>query len=125
MEIDNCLEIGQDSMMGILLNVRLKEFIVVGDKDVFWEGGEIIDGYDIIFSYMLKNCLFYVVNDLKDVGKNISFLDIIIKFFEKLQSCVKVKRFEFFFFLYLNVFIFVNEYIKMIFEDEVLESIKL
>lgn len=101
------------------------EFIVVDDKDVFWDGGEIIDGYDIIFSYMLKNCLFCVVNDLKDVDKNISFLDIIIKFFEKLQSCVKVEKFEFFFFLYLNVFIFVNEYIKMIFEDEVLESIKI
>lgn len=70
--------------MGILLNVRLMEFIVVDDKDVFWDGGEIIDGYDIIFSYMLKNCLFCVVNDLKDVDKNISFLDIIIKFFEKL-----------------------------------------
>lgn len=125
MDIESCLRMGQDIMVGILLNVRLKEFIVVGDKDVFWEGGEIIDGYDIIFSYMLKNCLFYVVNDLKDVDKNISYLDIIIKFFEKLQSCVKVKRFEFFFFLYLNVFIFVNEYIKMIFEDEVLESIKL
>lgn len=125
MDIESCLRMGQDIMVGILLNVRLKEFIVVGDKDVFWEGGEIIDGYDIIFSYMLKNCLFCVVNDLKDVDKNISCLDIIIKFFEKLQSCVKVEKFEFFFFLYLNVFIFVNEYIKMIFEDEVLESIKI
>lgn len=124
METDNCLEIGQDSMMGTSPNARLKEF-TAEDKGVSWEGGEIIDGYDTISSYLLKNCLFYVANDLKDTDKNISLLDITIKLFEKLQSCAKAEKLESFFLPYLNVFTFANEYIKMIPEDEVLESTKL
>lgn len=124
METDNCLEIGQDSMMGTSPSARLKEF-TAEDKGVSWEGGEIIDGYDTISSYLLKNCLFYVANDLKDTDKNISLLDITIKLFEKLQSCAKAEKIESFFLPYLNVFTFANEYIKMIPEDEVLESTKL
>lgn len=124
MDTDNCLKMGRDRMMGNSSNARLKEF-TAGDKDVSWEGGEIIDGYDTISSYMLKNCLFYVANDLKDADKNISHLDITIKLFEKLKNCAKAEKLESFFLPYLNVFTFANEYIKMIPEDEVLESTKL
>lgn len=67
MDFDNCFDIEWDNMC-MLLSVFQE--VIVSDKDVFWEGGEIIDGYDIIFSYMLKNCLFCVVNDLKDVDKS-------------------------------------------------------
>lgn len=125
MDTESCLRMGQDTMVGTSSNARLKEFTAAGDKDVSWEGGEIIDGYDTISSYMLKNCLFYVANDLKDVGKNISLLDITIKLFEKLQNCAKAEKLESFFLPYLNVFTFANEHIKMIPEDEVLESTKL
>lgn len=124
MDTDNCLKMGRDRMMENSSNARLKEF-TAGDKDVSWEGGEIIDGYDTISSYMLKNCLFYVANDLKDADKNISHLDITINLFEKLKNCAKAEKLESFFLPYLNVFTFANEYIKMIPEDEVLESTKL
>lgn len=83
MDTDNCLKMGWDRIMGNSSNARLKEFTVC-DKDVSWEGGEIIDGYDTISSYMLKNCPFYVANDLKDADKNISHLDITFKLFEEL-----------------------------------------
>eukprot|EP00105_Crassostrea_gigas_P019049 XP_011437376.1 PREDICTED: uncharacterized protein LOC105335263 [Crassostrea gigas] len=125
METDNCLEIGQNSMMGTSSNARLKEFTAADDKDVPWEGGEIIDGYGIISSYMLKNCLFCVANDLKDADKSMSHLDITIKLFEKLQSCAKAENLVSFFLPYLNVFTFANEHIKMIPEDEVLESTRI
>lgn len=89
------------------------------------EGCVIIDGCDTISSYMLKNCLFYVAKDLKDADKSMSHLDITIKLFEKLQNCAKAEKLESFFLPYLNVFTFTNEHIKMIPEDEVIESTKL
>lgn len=58
-----------DILMQIFLSVFEEDNVV---EDLFWEGCVIIDGCDIIFSYMFKNCLFYVVNDLKSVDKNIS-----------------------------------------------------
>lgn len=121
---DNCLKMGQDCMMGNSSKAKSKE-LPICDKDMSWEGGEIIDGYDTISSYMLKNCLFYVANDLKDSGENINHLDIAIKLFEKLKTCAKAETLESFFLPYLNVFTFANEYIKMIPEDEVLESTRL
>ncbi|XP_052706239.1 uncharacterized protein LOC128181762 [Crassostrea angulata] len=120
MDTDNCFEIDNMSTSSSAF-----QEVTASDEDVSWEGGEIIDGHDTITSYMLKNCLFYVANDLKDADKNISHLDITIKLFEKLQSCAKAKRLESFFLPYLNVFTFTNEHIKMIPEDEVIESTKI
>lgn len=89
-----------------------------------WEGGEIIDGYDTISSYMLKTCLFYVANDLKD-SRNTSCLQITIRLFEKLWVCANAEKLDSFFLPYLDVFTFANEHIKMIPADEVAERSKL
>ncbi|XP_062566071.1 uncharacterized protein LOC134228429 [Saccostrea cucullata] len=92
--------------------------------DQSWEGGEIVDGYDTISSYMLKNCLFYVADDLKDVS-DINQLDLTIKLFEKLGQCAEAERLNSFFLPYLDVFTFANEHIKMIPDDEIIESTKI
>ncbi|XP_061171679.1 uncharacterized protein LOC133181155 [Saccostrea echinata] len=92
--------------------------------DKSWEGGEIVDGYDTISSYMLKNCLFYVAVDLKG-DKDVSQLDITIKLFEKLGKCAEEEKLDSFFLPYLDVFTFANEHIKMIPDDKIIESTKI
>lgn len=93
-------------------------------KNITWEGGEIVDAYDTISSYMLKSCLFYVAVDLKD-NVDINQLDITIKLFEKLGECADVQRLDSFFLPYLDVFTFANEHIKLIPKEEISEKIQI
>ncbi|XP_061187024.1 uncharacterized protein LOC133195176 [Saccostrea echinata] len=86
-----------------------------------WEGGDVAYASDEISSYMLKMCLFHVVHEVKNKTGDMptfTLLELTIKIYEKLLTFAKEGRLPSFFLPFLDVFTYVNTYIKVIPEED-------
>lgn len=86
------------------------------EDDIEWEGGDVVSASDEISSYMLKTCLFYVLQE--DKSNTFTLQELTIKIYEKLHAFANEYRLPYYFLPYLDVFTFVNSHIRVIPDNE-------
>ncbi|XP_033124125.1 uncharacterized protein LOC117122596 [Anneissia japonica] len=97
--------------------------------DTEWEGGDIRTAKDVISSYMMKNCLFYVMEELKESkvsSEEITHIELIKKMYRYLKSCATHQCLPAYCLPRQNVFTYVNSEIRQMEpEDLTYETAKL